>query len=186
MMHLDVLQIPIDLGALLSFFSLALSCMNAGARVVYRMGRQGFFHEATGNAHATNEPPHIASAIYALLQSRSRRSSCRSRDWPSPTRSTTRERSEHSASSAPTRSSRSPLRSSSRKSASCARATSSARPGRSCSCSCRPSAASTRFPRRRSTSSRTSARRISWPVWRSSWFAGKRPRRYLISCRSEW
>jgi amino acid transporter len=68
MMHLDVLQIPIDLGALVSFFALALSCMNSGARVVYQMGRQGFFHEATGTAHATNETPHVAITIYALLQ----------------------------------------------------------------------------------------------------------------------
>jgi amino acid transporter len=67
MMHLDVLQIPIDIGALVSFFSLALSCMNAGARVVYQMGRQGFFHAATGNAHAKNETPHIAITIYAVL-----------------------------------------------------------------------------------------------------------------------
>jgi amino acid transporter len=68
MMHLDVLQIPIDLGAMLSFFSLALSCMNAGARVIFQMGRQGFFHEATGNAHTKNETPHIAITIYALLE----------------------------------------------------------------------------------------------------------------------
>jgi amino acid transporter len=67
-MHLDVLQIPIDLGALLSFFSLALSCMNAGARVVYQMGRQGFFHKATGTTHATNETPHVAITVYALLE----------------------------------------------------------------------------------------------------------------------
>jgi amino acid transporter len=68
MMHLDVLQIPIDLGAMLSFFSLALSCMNAGARVVFQMGRHGFFHEATGVAHSTNETPHVAITIYALLE----------------------------------------------------------------------------------------------------------------------
>jgi amino acid transporter len=68
MMHLDVLQIPIDLGAMLSFFSLALSCMNAGARVIFQMGRQGVFHEATGNTHATNATPHVAITIYALLE----------------------------------------------------------------------------------------------------------------------
>jgi amino acid transporter len=67
MVHLDVLQIPIDLGAMVSFFSLALSCMNAGARVIYQMGRQGFFHEATGVPHSTNETPHVAITIYALL-----------------------------------------------------------------------------------------------------------------------
>ncbi len=68
LMHLDVLQIPIDLGAMLSFFSLALSCMNAGARVVYQMGRQGYFHKSTGISHATNSTPHVAITIYALLE----------------------------------------------------------------------------------------------------------------------
>ena len=68
MMHLDVLQIPIDLGALVSFFSLALSCMNAGSRVVYQMGRQGYFHHSTGQSHATNATPHVAITIYALLE----------------------------------------------------------------------------------------------------------------------
>jgi amino acid transporter len=68
MLHLDALQIPIDLGAMTSFFSLALSCMNAGARVVYQMGRQGFFHEATGRAHATNETPHVAVTTLAVLE----------------------------------------------------------------------------------------------------------------------
>ncbi len=67
MMHLDVLQIPIDIGALVSFFSLALSCMNAGARVIYQMGRHGFFHEKTGVPHAANETPHVAITIYAVL-----------------------------------------------------------------------------------------------------------------------
>jgi amino acid transporter len=42
--------------------------MNAGARVVFQMGRHGFFHEATGVAHSTNETPHVAITIYALLE----------------------------------------------------------------------------------------------------------------------
>jgi len=67
LVHLDVLQIPIDLGAMLSFFSLALSCMNAGSRVVFQMGRHGFFHEAAGRAHHVNETPHYAITIYAIL-----------------------------------------------------------------------------------------------------------------------
>jgi amino acid transporter len=66
--HVDLLQIPIDAGAMISFFSLALSCMNAGARVIYQMGRQGFFHGATGSAHATNATPHVAVTIMAVLE----------------------------------------------------------------------------------------------------------------------
>ena len=34
-----------------SFFSLALSCMNAGARILYPMGRHGVFHAAVGQSH---------------------------------------------------------------------------------------------------------------------------------------
>jgi len=68
LLHVDYLQIPIDAGAMISFFSLALSCMNAGARVVYQMGRQGFFHESTGRAHATKATPHVAVTVMALLE----------------------------------------------------------------------------------------------------------------------
>ena len=67
-LHVDYLQIPIDVGAMVSFFSLALSCMNAGSRVIFQMGRQGFFHESTGRAHTTNATPHVAVTIYAVLE----------------------------------------------------------------------------------------------------------------------
>ncbi len=68
MLHVDYLQIPIDAGAMISFFSLALSCMNAGARVMYQMGRQGFFHESTGRAHAVKATPHVAVTVMALVE----------------------------------------------------------------------------------------------------------------------
>jgi amino acid transporter len=67
MLHVDILQIPIDVFAMTSFFSLALSCMNAGARVIFQMGKQGFFHSATGVAHETNATPHVGVTIYGLL-----------------------------------------------------------------------------------------------------------------------
>ncbi|HTJ28784.1 MAG TPA: APC family permease [Candidatus Limnocylindria bacterium] len=67
-LHLDVLQIPIDVGAMISFFSLALSCMNAGARIVYQMGRQGFFHASAGRAHVTHATPHVAVTAMALIE----------------------------------------------------------------------------------------------------------------------
>lgn len=66
--HADILQVPINVGAMVSFFSLALSCMNAGARVIYQMGRQGFFHASTGRSHSTNETPHIAVTVMAALE----------------------------------------------------------------------------------------------------------------------
>ncbi len=67
-LHVDYLQIPIDAGAMISFFSLALSCMNAGARVVYQMGRQGFFHESTGRAHVQKATPHVAVTLMAIVE----------------------------------------------------------------------------------------------------------------------
>lgn len=52
---------------MLSFFAFCLSCVNAGGRVIYAMGRQGIFHEATGSAHEKNETPHIAVTVMAVL-----------------------------------------------------------------------------------------------------------------------
>ena len=40
---------PLSLGAMVSFFALCLSCLNAGARVIYAMGRHGIFHAATAD-----------------------------------------------------------------------------------------------------------------------------------------
>ena len=61
------LSIPLSLGAMVSFFALNLSCLNAGARVIYAMWRHGIFHEATAEAHATNETPHIAVTTMAII-----------------------------------------------------------------------------------------------------------------------
>lgn len=61
------LKIPISIGAMVSFFSLSLSCMNAGSRILYPMGRHGVFHASVGQSHATNETPHIAVTVMAGL-----------------------------------------------------------------------------------------------------------------------
>ena len=61
------LKIPVSIGAMISFFSLALSCMNAGARILYPMGRHGVFHEAVGRSHEIHETPHVAVTVMALL-----------------------------------------------------------------------------------------------------------------------
>ena len=45
--HVPLLQAPLSVGAMVSFFALCLSCINAGARVIYAMGRHGLFHTAT-------------------------------------------------------------------------------------------------------------------------------------------
>ena len=61
------MQAPISVGAMISFFSLALSCMNAGARILYPMGRHGVFHASVGKSHGVHETPHVAVTVMALL-----------------------------------------------------------------------------------------------------------------------
>ena len=65
--NVPLLSIPLSLGAMVSFFALNLSCLNAGARVIYAMGRHGIFHESTADAHATNETPHVAVTTMAII-----------------------------------------------------------------------------------------------------------------------
>ena len=65
--HVGLLSIPLSLGAMVSFFALNCSCVNAGSRVIYAMGRHGIFHEATAEAHATNETPHVAVTTFAIF-----------------------------------------------------------------------------------------------------------------------
>jgi amino acid transporter len=67
LINIPVLQIPLSLGAMLSFFALNLSCISAGGRVIYAMGRHGIFPQATATSHATNETPHIAVTVMAVL-----------------------------------------------------------------------------------------------------------------------
>jgi len=54
-------------GAMFSFFALASSCMNAGARVIYAMGRHEFFHRSTSAAHDVHGTPHVALAVMTVL-----------------------------------------------------------------------------------------------------------------------
>lgn len=54
-------------GAMFSFFALAASCMNAGARVMFAMGRHDFFHKSTGVAHHRHGTPHVALAAMAVI-----------------------------------------------------------------------------------------------------------------------
>jgi amino acid transporter len=54
-------------GAMVSFFALASSCMNAGARVMFAMGRHEFFPAKVGAAHAKYGTPHVALSVYAIV-----------------------------------------------------------------------------------------------------------------------
>jgi amino acid transporter len=57
-------RIPVSIGAMVSFFGLTLSCLNAGSRIMYPMARHGIFSGHLGRAHATNRTPHIAVTVY--------------------------------------------------------------------------------------------------------------------------
>jgi len=54
-------------GAMFSFFALASSCMNAGARVMFAMGRHDFVHKNTSFAHAKYGTPHVALTVMAIV-----------------------------------------------------------------------------------------------------------------------
>lgn len=60
--------VVISFGAMFSFFALALSCMNAGARILFTMGRYGIFPISIGSSHKHHLTPHIAISAFAVLQ----------------------------------------------------------------------------------------------------------------------
>src|SRR5579862_2293115 len=62
------LGVLISIGAMISFFALAMSCLNAGARVMFTMGRYGIFPISIGSSHKDNLTPHVAISSFALLQ----------------------------------------------------------------------------------------------------------------------
>jgi amino acid transporter len=65
--HMSWLQAPLSIAAMISFFALALSCMNAGARVMFAMGQSGVFHGATAKVHSRNETPHVALVVMSVM-----------------------------------------------------------------------------------------------------------------------
>lgn len=67
MYHVPYLWPLLSAGAMFSFFALASSCMNAGARVMFAMGRHEFFHKSTSAAHETHGTPHVALATMAAV-----------------------------------------------------------------------------------------------------------------------
>jgi hypothetical protein len=68
--HVSYLQAPISLGAMVSLFSLSLSCINAGARILYPMALHGAFPRTVGNTHDRNRTPHIAITVYTRCRVR--------------------------------------------------------------------------------------------------------------------
>jgi amino acid transporter len=57
MLSVAWLKAPISFGAMVIFFSQALSCMNSGARILYPMGKLGVFHSSVGSAHKLTKRP---------------------------------------------------------------------------------------------------------------------------------
>jgi amino acid transporter len=57
----------ISLGVMISFWACFLACTNAGARILFLMGKHGIFHSAVGNAHEKNKTPAVAITITAVL-----------------------------------------------------------------------------------------------------------------------
>jgi amino acid transporter len=58
----------ISIGAMTSFFALAMSCLNAGSRIMFTMGRYGIFHISMGSSHKRNLTPHFAITTFAVIQ----------------------------------------------------------------------------------------------------------------------
>ncbi len=58
--------ILISAGAVISLFACTLASVNAAARILYSMSRQGIFHRHVGRAHTTNQTPHLAVSLCAL------------------------------------------------------------------------------------------------------------------------
>lgn len=52
---------------MISFFSLSLSCLNAGSRIIYPMAQHLVFPQRLGRAHATNGTPHVAITVYVVI-----------------------------------------------------------------------------------------------------------------------
>ena len=65
--HVTWFRIPLSIGAMISFFSLSLSCLNAGSRIIHPMARNTVFPDRFGRTHARNATPHVAVTGYILL-----------------------------------------------------------------------------------------------------------------------
>jgi len=58
---------PVSLCAMISFFGLSLSCLNAGARIMFPMGEHGVFPRQAGQVHPKNGTPHVAITAYIVI-----------------------------------------------------------------------------------------------------------------------
>jgi len=66
MYNVPFLSPLLSAGAMFSFFALASSCMNAGARVMFAMGQHDFYPRSTSAAHEKHGTPHVSLAVMAI------------------------------------------------------------------------------------------------------------------------
>jgi amino acid transporter len=60
-------KVPVAIGAMISFFSLTLSCLNAGSRIIFPMAHHGVFPKALGRSHPVNKTPYTAISTFIAL-----------------------------------------------------------------------------------------------------------------------
>jgi amino acid transporter len=60
-------KVPVAIGAMVSFFSLTLSCLNAGSRIVFAMARHEVFPKPLAQTHPRNHTPHRAISAFILV-----------------------------------------------------------------------------------------------------------------------
>jgi amino acid transporter len=65
--NVSFFKAPISLCAMISFFGLSLSCLNAGARIMFVMGEHGVFPKEVGRIHPRNGTPHVAITTYIVI-----------------------------------------------------------------------------------------------------------------------
>lgn len=68
----DIARVPllgvlVSIGAVISLFACSLACVNATARIVMSMSRDGLIHAHLGKAHSTNATPHTAATASAIV-----------------------------------------------------------------------------------------------------------------------
>jgi amino acid transporter len=60
-------KVPVAIGAMVSFFSLTLSCLNAGSRIIFSMAHHSVFPKELGKVHPKNRTPYVAISSYIFL-----------------------------------------------------------------------------------------------------------------------
>jgi amino acid transporter len=65
--NVSFFKAPISLCAMISFFGLSLSCLNAGSRIMFVMGEHDVFPRQAGKIHPKNGTPHIAITTYIVI-----------------------------------------------------------------------------------------------------------------------